>query len=343
MKAALYYSNSDIRIVEMDKPRAGMGEIVVKMRRCGICGSDLMEWYRVRSAPRVLGHEMVGEIVEVGEGVEKYSLGERVFVSHHVPCNTCHWCLKGHHSVCDTLRRTNYHPGGFAEYIKVPPINVERGVFLLPPELTWDEGVFIEPLGCVVRGQRMAGVETGDSVLVVGVGVTGILHLKYAKALGASTLLAADVNPFKLMMAKRAGADHTIDAKGDVGKKTRDLLGRGADVVIVTAPVKAAFDDGFRSVDRGGSVLLFAPLRPEERYDLNVWEIWRDEVKVVTSYAASPRDLEVAIEVLRSGRVEVEDMVTHHFPLSAASEAFRVAVSGERSLKVILHPDDEKV
>ncbi|MCD6383838.1 MAG: zinc-dependent dehydrogenase [Thermoplasmata archaeon] len=341
MKAALYYSNSDVRIVEMERPEAGAGEIVVRMRLCGICGSDVMEWYRIKSAPRVLGHEMVGEIVEVGEGVEKYHVGERVFVSHHVPCNTCHWCLKGHHSVCDTLRSTNYYPGGFAEYIKVPQINVDRGVFPLPTELTWDEGVFIEPLGCVVRGQRFAGTSPGDSVLVVGAGVTGILHAKLAKALGASEVIATDVNPYKLKMAKGMGADHILDAKGDVEEGVKKIIGRGADVVIITAPVKAAFQDGLRAVDRGGTILFFAPLKPDETLPLNIWDLWRNEVSIVTSYAASPKDLETAIELLRSHRVNIEGMITHRFPLTSAGEAFQVAARGDKSLKVVVYAEEE--
>ena len=128
MRVAMYYNNNDVRLEEMPKPKIGPGELLIKAIACGICGSDVMEWYRVKKTPRVLGHEMTGEIVEVGEGVNQYKVGDRVFVSHHVPCNTCRYCLSGHHTACETLHTTNFDPGGFAEYIRVPRINVDRGV-----------------------------------------------------------------------------------------------------------------------------------------------------------------------------------------------------------------------
>ena len=157
----MYYNNKDVRVEEIPTPQIGPGELLVKVLASGICGSDVMEWYRIKKAPRVLGHEIAGEIVEVGKGVDRYKMGDRVFVSHHVPCNTCQYCLNGFHTLCDTLRRTNFDPGGFAEYIRVPQINVDRGVFVLPEEVSFEDGVFIEPLACVLRGQRLARFRPG--------------------------------------------------------------------------------------------------------------------------------------------------------------------------------------
>jgi L-iditol 2-dehydrogenase len=142
----MYYKNSDVRLEEMPKPQISSRELLVKVQASGICGSDVMEWYRIKRAPLVLGHEITGEIVEVGKNVSGYKVGDRVFVSHHVPCNSCRYCLSGNHTVCSTLHTTNYYPGGFAEYIRVPAINVERGVFLLPQEVSFADGTFIEPL-----------------------------------------------------------------------------------------------------------------------------------------------------------------------------------------------------
>ncbi|MGZ6276835.1 MAG: alcohol dehydrogenase catalytic domain-containing protein [Syntrophales bacterium] len=154
MRVAMYYNNRDVRLQELPRPKIGPGEMLIKVIASGICGSDVMEWYRIRKAPLVLGHEIAGEIAEIGEGVGRYKIGDRVFVSHHIPCNTCHYCLMGYHTASETLHTTNYDPGGFAEYIRVPKLNVDRGVFLLPEELSFEDGVFIEPLACVVRGQR---------------------------------------------------------------------------------------------------------------------------------------------------------------------------------------------
>jgi len=173
MKCAMYYNNRDIRLEEIPVPKIGKDELLVKMRACGICGSDVLEWYRVKKAPLVLGHEMTGEIAEAGSNVSEYHLGDRVFVSHHVPCNTCRYCLSGHHTLCDTLRSTNFDPGGFAECIRVPAINVDRGVFLLPVEVSYEQGTFIEPLACVLRGQKIAHLQPGQSVFILGAGISG--------------------------------------------------------------------------------------------------------------------------------------------------------------------------
>src|SRR3990172_5911721 len=174
MRVARWYNNKDVRVEEMPLPKISHGELLVLVEASGICGSDVMEWYRIDRAPLVLGHEIGGRVLAVGQGVTKYKVGDRVSVAHHVPCNTCHYCLSGHHTVCDTLRRTNFYPGGFAEYIRVPAINVDRGLFRLPEELSFEEGSFVEPLACVARGQRLAGLRPGQSVLVVGSGIAGI-------------------------------------------------------------------------------------------------------------------------------------------------------------------------
>ena len=151
MRVAMWYSNKDVRIDEMPVPQVGAGEMLMRVEASGICGSDVMEWYRLDRAPLVLGHEIGGQVVAVGEGVERYQEGDRVSAAHHVPCNTCYYCLSGHHTVCDTLRRTNFAPGGFAEYVLFPAINVDRGVFPLPDEVSYEEATFIEPLACVLR------------------------------------------------------------------------------------------------------------------------------------------------------------------------------------------------
>ena len=185
MRAAVYYRNDDVRVEEVEKPRAGAGELLLETRASGICGSDVMEWYRVKNAPRVLGHEVTGVVAEAGEGVESFRVGDRVCVTHHVPCNRCAHCLRGDHTACATLKSTNFDPGGFADFIRLPAINVERGTFHLPDEVSDDAGVFVEPLGCVLRGWRRFRMTPGLSVLVVGSGMSGLLHVQAARLLGA--------------------------------------------------------------------------------------------------------------------------------------------------------------
>jgi L-iditol 2-dehydrogenase len=162
MRVLMYYANQDVRIETMPIPEIGEDELLLKVFASGICGSDVMEWYRRDKVPLVLGHEVAGEVVSTGDRVDKFKPGDRVAVTHHVPCNTCHYCLSGHHTVCDTLLTgTHFDPGGFAEYLRVPAINVDRGVFPIPEGVTYGEASFMEPLACVLRGQKTARLQTG--------------------------------------------------------------------------------------------------------------------------------------------------------------------------------------
>jgi L-iditol 2-dehydrogenase len=339
MRVAMYYNNKDVRIEELPKPKIGPGEISVKVWASGICGSDVMEWYRIKKAPLVLGHEIAGEIVEVGEGVKQYKIGDRVFVSHHITCNTCRWCLKGYHTVCETLHTTNFDPGGFAEYIRVPRLNVDRGVFILPDEVSYEEGTFVEPLGCVLRGQRMAHLKPGDSVLILGSGISGILHLLLARALGAGRLIATDVDDYRLNAAKRFGADAVIHANDDVPLRLREANdGRLAELVIICTGALSAFTQALQSVDRGGTVLFFAPTDPGVELSVPVNEFWRNGITLLPSYGASPLDCTQAIELIRSRRVPVRQMITHRLSLEETALGFKLVAEAKESIKVIIEP-----
>ncbi len=342
MKVAVYYNNSDVRLEERPVPQIGPGELLVRVIASGVCGSDVMEWYRIKKAPIILGHEITGEIAEVGEGVERYKKGDRVFVSHHVPCNTCHYCLNGNHTACDMLHTTNFDPGGFAEYLRVPIINVDRGVLVLPDEVSFEDGSFIEPLGCVVRGQRAAGLEPGSSVLVIGSGISGLLHIALARATGAGRIVATDLNEYRLKMAKKFGADTVMSATGDVPARLAEVNGGSssklADLVIVCAGVLPAFEQALRSVDRGGTVLCFAPTEPGVNLPVPVNDFWRNSITVMPSYGAAPVDLAIAMELIRSGRVPVNDMITHRLGLAEAGKGFKLVADGKESVKVIIEP-----
>ena len=339
MRVAMYYNNQDVRLEELPTPRIGPGEMLVKVLASGICGSDVMEWYRIKKAPLVLGHEIGGEIVETGKGVERYKVGDRVFVSHHIPCNTCRYCLSGHHTVCETLHTTNYDPGGFAEYIRIPQLNVDRGVFLLPDQISFEEGTFIEPLGCVVRGQRMARLKPGQSVLILGSGISGLLHLLLARALGAGRVMATDVNDYRLKVAKEFGADAVIHAKEDVPAHLREVNeSRLADLVIVCTGALSAFTQALQSVDRGGTVLFFATTDPGVDLPVPVNEFWRNGITLLPSYGASPLDCTQAIELIRAGRVPVRQMITHRLSLEETALGFKLVAEAKESIKVIIKP-----
>jgi L-iditol 2-dehydrogenase len=339
MRVAMYYNNRDLRLEDLPVPEIRAGELLIRTRASGICGSDLMEWYRIKKAPLVLGHEITGEVVEVGDGVKDFKVGDRVFSSHHVPCGKCRYCLVGHQSVCELLRRTHFDPGGFAEYIRVPKINVELGTLRIPDTMTFDEGSFIEPLACVVRAQRLARLNAGQTVLVVGSGISGLLHIQLARAHGAERIIATDISDFRLKAAARFGVDATIHGAEDVPARVRELNdGRPADLVIVCTGAMPAIQQAIKSVDRGGTLLFFAPTAAGVDVPIPLFDFWRDEINIVTSYAGSGEDLSESLELIGEHKVRVGDMVTHRLPLAQAGLGFQLTASGQDSIKVILDP-----
>jgi len=339
MKVAMYYNNNDVRIEEMPVPIINNNELLVKVRASGICGSDVMEWYRLKTAPRVLGHEIAGDIVKIGKNVKKYKVGDRVFISHHVPCNKCDFCKNDQHTLCDTLHSTNFYPGGFAEFLKVPEINVKNGTFVLPDEISYDQGAFIEPLACVVRGFRIAEIKSNKSILVLGSGIAGLLQIKLAKAINASKIIATDINEKRLDLAKKMGADITINAKENVPnliKKNNN--GMLADFVILCTGVPSAVNQAFDSVAPGGTILFFAMTKPGVKIPFHLFDIWNKQVKIVSTYAGAPRDIQEAIRLLELKKVEVKDMITHRLPLSQATRGFQLVAKSQDSMKVIIIP-----
>ena len=340
MRVAMYYNNQDVRVEEAPVPQIGPGELLVRVRASGICGSDVMEWYRVARAPMVLGHEVAGEVVQVGEGVERFNEGDAMVVTHHVPCNACHYCLSGHHTVCDTLRETSFEPGGFAEYLRVPAINVDRGVFKLPGGLSFEEASFAEPLACVLRGQQRANIQPGQSVVVLGSGLAGLLHINLARTLGAGRIVATDMVNYRLEAARKFGADFAFLATDDVPARLREVNdGRLADLVIVCTGAVPALKQALESVDRGGTVLFFAPTEPGVNISVPINDVFfRNDVTLTTTYAGAPANLASALELIGAGSVRVGEMITHRLGLAEAALGFKLTAEAGDSLKVIIDP-----
>jgi L-iditol 2-dehydrogenase len=337
----MYYNNSDIRLEQLPEPKIRSGEILIKTFASGVCGSDTMEWYRLPKAPLVLGHEVAGEVIETAGGVKKFKTGDRVIATHHVPCNTCYHCIRGNHSACQTLRSTHFDPGGFSEFIRIPAINVDRGVLKLPDNVSYEEGSFVEPLGCVIRGQRLAGFETGSSVLVIGCGMTGLLNLQYAKTQGAGKIFAVDINDFKLDKAKKFGADFIIKADKNVSAEIKEQNdGRLADFVIVNTGAQSAIEQALSLVEPCGTILYFAPSAPEYTISINFNELWWKGIKIISSYAAAQNDLSLALSMIGSGRVNVKDMITHRLPLKDTQKGFEMVIKSTDSIKVIIEPQN---
>src|SRR4030043_276047 len=336
MKVAVYYNNNDIRLEERPIPSISENEILVKMKASGICGTDVMQWYRIKKTPRVLGHEMSGEIVALGKGVENFRKGDRVFVSHHVPCYKCHHCVQGNYTACESLHTGNYDPGGFSEYIRVPEDNVRYGTFLLPGVVTFEDATMIEPLGCVISGQNQLGLKKGQTVLIIGSGVSGILHIQLSKVKGAK-VIATDINEYKLNKALGFGADTVINANTcSLDEFKRINNNRLADIAIVCAAARKALEDAVSSVDRKGKILFFAV--PEQDITIPSVRFWRDEITVTFSYGASPDDIQKAISLIKNRRVNVKRMITHRVPLSDIRKGFQLASEAKTSLKVVVVP-----
>jgi len=335
MKVSVWHNNQDIRIEEVPKPRPGHKEMLIKILACGICGSDIVEWYRLPRAPLVQGHEIGAEVVEIGKEVTKYRPGDRVFVAPKVPCLKCDYCKSGHYPVCSDVKERL--PGGFAEYVVVPESLVKNGTYLLPDNITDDQSTFIEPLACAIRAQQLAGVRSNQTILVMGSGMSGLLHVKLAKTKNCR-VIATDINPKKLTFADKMGADYTINAAENIrGRLVDENIGM-ADVVILSTSAIAAVDQAWQCVDKGGVIVFFAVPHPDVKISIPLNYFWTRETKIITSYYCGPPDIEAAISLIDSKTIKVGDMITARLPLQDVARGFQMVIEGKESLKVIIKP-----
>ncbi|MEM3577547.1 MAG: zinc-dependent dehydrogenase [Candidatus Bathyarchaeia archaeon] len=338
MKVAMYYSQRDIRVEDLPIPKIGDDEALVEMKACGLCGSDMMEWYLKRRAPLVLGHEPTGIIAKKGRKVKDFNVGDRVFVHHHVACLKCHYCLHGDYTLCEQFHNTHLDPGGFAEYFRVPAPNLQIDTLKLPESLTLEEATFIEPVGCCLRAIKKCGLQVGDSVAVIGSGVIGIIHVALAKIFGASKIVASDIVDFRLATAKRFGADVAVNPQKEDLKSVveAETDGLGVDAVFVTAPNLEAYKAGLSVCRKGGKLCVFAPTEPKEKLQLSPKELFFFEVQIIPSYSTSHLETRLALELMRSRKLNLMDLITHRFRLGEAAEAFKTALENKESLKIII-------
>ena len=337
MNVAEYYSNSDIRIKRISRPLIKEKEILVKMQACGICGTDVMEWYRKSSVPKVLGHEMSGTIVEIGNQVKGFKVSDRVFVSHHVPCFGCYYCDKEQYSACNSLHTGNFFPGGFSEYIRIPEENVKYGTFVLPKAMTYEEATMIEPMACAVAGQNSLNIKKDETVIILGSGISGLSHIQLAKNKGA-TVIATDISTYRIETAIHFGANYGLDAgKINIDQIKKINAGRLADKVIVCSGSMSAVEDSFKYVDKKGEILFFAV--PSNNISLPSTELWRNEISLYFSYGAATDDIQATISLYKENKINFKDMITHQFPLSKITEGFKLVEQAQESIKVVVNPD----
>jgi L-iditol 2-dehydrogenase len=334
MRAAVYHAPGDVRIEELERPEPGPGEVLVEMRACGICGSDLLDWYIEPRAPVVLGHEPVGVVVETGGPLDGPlpEVGSRVFAHHHVPCQRCERCRRGHETLCETFKQTRIHPGGFSEYILVPAPNVALDVLPVPAGVGDAAATAIEPLACAVRGQRRARISADTRVLVAGGGQIGLLNALAALASGAEVAVAEPL-PGRRALAGRLGAHATLPDAAAV----LDALGARPTVALLCTGADAAWALALETIDSGGIVQLFAPASPGATRAFSANELFFREIEIQASYSAGPSDTRAALELIEAGAVRPEEIVTHRFALEKTAEALEAARRRE-AVKAIVTP-----
>lgn len=338
MKTAMYYGPQDMRIEETPVPKIGEDEALVEMKACGVCGSDLMDWYLSSKAPLVLGHEPAGTIAKKGDKVAGFEVGDRVFVHHHVACLKCHYCLRGDYTLCEQFHETNIKPGGFSEYFRVPAPNLKLDTLKIPDAMPYEEATLVEPIGCCIRAIKKCDLQAGDTVAVIGAGATGLIHLALSKLFGASKTFVSDLFEYRLDAARRFGADVAVNPEDEdfvkiVNAGTED---RGVDVAIVTAPSLQAYTTAMSICRKGGKLCVFAPTTPGKYLQVSPKELFFNELKIIPSYSTSHLETKEALEMMTFGELNVKDLITHRFKLAETAKAFKTASESNESLKVIV-------
>ncbi len=349
MMAAVYRGAGDLRIEEVPVPPVGPAEMLVRVDACGICGTDIKKIQKgLLPGPRIFGHEIAGTVVrEPRSG--RFREGDRVALHHHIPCGACFYCERGAYAQCDGYKRNGTTAGfeaaggGFAEFVKAHDWIVERGAIAIPDGVRAEEAAFVEPVNTCLKAVRKAGVDRGQTVLVVGQGPIGLLLMQLCKWAGAE-VIATDTMPDRLAMSRRLGADAAIDARGDVIAEVRGLSGgRGADCAIVAAVGQAAFRQAIDATRPAGRIMMFAATSPGETVELDVGSLGAAEKEILTSYSASVDVQDLAAQLVFGREVRVLELVTHRMPLADAPQAVELASRpGPGVLKVVLQHGSEQ-
>ena len=341
MRAAKAFDYDDVQIVELARPEIGPEEALVKVVTCGICSGDVTPWYIRKKCPIVIGHEPCGKIVALGEKADsRFSVGDRVFIHHHAPCHQCRHCERGFFSMCSTWRSSNLDPGGMAEYVRIPKVNLEHDTLILPAGMSYQEGALIEPIACVVKAFKRARFQKGDRVAIIGLGFIGQVMVRLARHLGAELVLASDFVDFRLKRAVELGADAVLNPKQEkesfpefVSSHTQ---GMGADLVLVGPSSPKAIQEGIKCAAPGGRVLMFMAPEPGVMMEVEPNELFFKEIDLVSSYSCGPDDTRETLQLIREGVFPLDKFVSHQFPLEGALEACRLTAAAGDSLKVLV-------
>ena len=341
MKAAVVKSNSNIEIKNIENQSVGPGDILVKMRACGICGSDVEKVFGKYGQPSMrLGHEPAGTIMEVGSEISNFSVGDRVFTHHHVACysDDCHECNHGNETMCKKYYESNLEPCGLADEYIVPEWNVKHGgVLKIPDSMSFEDAAMIEPLACCIRAWNKFTHKNNDSIAILGIGPTGIMHALLAKIYGFEKIFCLDFNEFRLDFAKKFEAIAINSGNTNALEQIKsETANQGVDVVIVATSSLNALKDAVNFVRKGGTIVMFGVPSKGAIIDLDMSEIYSKGITIVNSYAASDFDTKEALEKISNKQINVSQLITHKYNLQECQEAFVHAKSGDNAMKIII-------
>jgi len=341
MDAAIVKSNSNVEIKNVEKPHVGSGDILVKMRACGICGSDVEKVFGKYGQPSMrLGHEPAGMITQVGSEVSNFVVGDRVFTHHHVACysDDCHECNHGNETMCKKYYESNLEPCGLADEYVVPEWNVKHGgVLKIPDSMSFEDAAMIEPLACCIRAWNKFTYKNNDSIAVLGIGPTGIMHALLAKIYGFEKIFCLDFNEFRLDFAKKFEAIAINSGNTNALEQIKsETANQGVDVVIVATSSLNALKDAINFVRKGGIIVMFGVPSKGAKVDLDMSEVYSKGITIVNSYAASDFDTKEALEKISSKQINVSQLITHKYNLQECQEAFVHAKSGDNAMKIII-------
>lgn len=340
MKAVIYYNNSDVRLEERPVPEIGPGELLIKMEACGLCGSELTEYYMIPRAPLVMGHEPTGVVVKIGQGVTKFKEGDRVYVHHHVGCMSCHQCHRGNFTLCENYTKTRLYPGAMCEYFRVPEENAKFDTLTLPDKVLFEVGTLIEPLACTLRGVKITPVHFGDTIIVVGMGFIGRCYLEFLRHSPAGKIIVMDLNEWRLEQGLKHGATHAINpSKINPIQRIKEINdGRLADAVFVAVPNIKVWDQGLSFCEKGATIHFGTPMDPEIQWSINPNKIYFSEIKMNLTYSTSHVETQAVLDLIVSGRLDAEPLISHRFGMDQVPEAIKLYKDTGESLKQIILP-----